>query len=65
MRISLFSGRGTELVPGLVSAIHKQAVTVPVRCTFAGLEEDEQSDQRHHGGPDRALHYYPADHYLW
>jgi len=44
MRISLYSGHGTELVPGLVSAIHKQAVTVPVRCTFAGLEEDEQSD---------------------
>ncbi|EPX9364783.1 MOSC domain-containing protein [Aeromonas veronii] len=65
MRISLFSGRGTELVPGLTSAIHKQPISAPVRCTFAGLEEDEQCDQRHHGGPDRALHYYPADHYLW
>ena len=65
MRISLFSGRGTELVPGLTSAIHKQPISAPVRCTFAGLEGDEQCDQRHHGGPDRALHYYPADHYLW
>ncbi|MGL5975026.1 MAG: MOSC domain-containing protein, partial [Aeromonas sobria] len=65
MRISLFSGRGTELVPGLISAIHKQPISAPVRCTFAGLEGDEQCDQRHHGGPDRALHYYPADHYLW
>lgn len=65
MRISLFSGRGTELVPGLTSAIHKQPISAPVRCTFAGLEGDEQCDLRHHGGPDRALHYYPADHYLW
>lgn len=65
MRISLFSGCGTELVPGLTSAIHKQPISAPVRCTFAGLEGDEQCDLRHHGGPDRALHYYPADHYLW
>ncbi|MGL5155964.1 MAG: MOSC domain-containing protein [Aeromonas veronii] len=65
MRVSLYSGRGTELVPGLTSAIHKQPISVPVRCTFAGLDGDEQCDLRHHGGPDRALHYYPADHYLW
>ena len=65
MRISLFRGRGAELVPGLTTAIHKQPISAPVRCTFAGLDGDEQSDQRHHGGPDRALHYYPADHYLW
>lgn len=65
MRISLFSGRGTELVPGLISAIDKQAVTAPIRCTFTGLDGDECGDLRHHGGPDRALHYYPAEHYLW
>lgn len=47
MRISLFSGRGTELVPGLTSAIHKQPISAPVRCTFAGLEGDEQCDLRH------------------
>ena len=29
MRISLFSGRGTELVPGLTSAIHKQPISAP------------------------------------
>ena len=65
MRISLFTGFGIELVPGLVSAINKRPITTPVRCSFAGLDGDEQSDQRHHGGPDRALHYYPADHYGW
>ncbi|MGY3958950.1 MOSC domain-containing protein [Aeromonas popoffii] len=65
MRISLFSGRGTELVPGLTTSIHKQPISASVRCTFSGLEGDEQCDLRHHGGPDRALHYYPADHYPW
>ena len=65
MRISIFSGQGTELVPGLVSAINKQATTIPLWCGFGGLGGDEQSDPRHHGGPDRALHYYPADHYPW
>ncbi|MFM4857975.1 MOSC domain-containing protein [Aeromonas hydrophila] len=65
MRISIFSGQGTELVPGLVSAIHKQATSIPLWCGANGLAGDEQCDQRHHGGPDRALHYYPADHYPW
>lgn len=65
MRISLFIGRGAELVPGLVTAIHKHAADEPLWCSFSGLDGDEQSDQRHHGGPDRALHYYPADHYPW
>ncbi|MFM4910042.1 MOSC domain-containing protein [Aeromonas dhakensis] len=65
MRISIFSGQGAELVPGLVSAIHKQATTIPLWCGANGLAGDEQCDQRHHGGPDRALHYYPADHYPW
>ncbi len=59
MRISIFSGQGTELVPGLVSAIHKQATSIPLWCGANGLAGDEQCDQRHHGGPDRALHYYP------
>lgn len=69
MRISLFIGQGAELAPeqapGLISAIHKQAVEQPLWCGFLGLEGDEQSDRRHHGGPDRALHHYPAEHYSW
>ncbi|MGL5815260.1 MAG: MOSC domain-containing protein [Aeromonas sp.] len=69
MRISLFIGLGAELnpeqAPGLISAIHKQVVDSPLWCGFLGLAGDEQSDRRHHGGPERALHYYPADHYPW
>ncbi|HEH9404688.1 TPA: MOSC domain-containing protein [Aeromonas bestiarum] len=69
MRISLFIGQSAEmnaeLAPALVSAIDKHVAGNPLWCSFSGLEGDEQSDQCHHGGPDRALHYYPADHYPW
>lgn len=69
MRISLFIGQSAELnpeqAPGLISAIHKQPADVPLWCDFLGLRGDEQSDRRHHGGPDRALHHYPAEHYAW
>ena len=69
MRISLFIGQSAELnaelAPGLVSAIDKHEADHPLWCSFSGLDGDEQSDRRHHGGPDRALHYYPADHYPW
>lgn len=69
MRISLFIGQSAELnpeqAPGLISAIHKQPADAPLWCDFLGLRGDEQSDRRHHGGPDRALHHYPAEHYAW
>lgn len=45
------------------SAIDKRPATGPVRITRLGLAGDEQADRRHHGGPDKALHHYPADHY--
>lgn len=57
MRISLFIGQSAdihpELAPGLVSAIDKHESHTPLWCRYSGLEGDEQSDQRHHGGPDR------------
>ncbi len=45
------------------SAIRKQPVQAPVRCTTMGIEGDEVADRRHHGGPDQALLAYAADHY--
>jgi MOSC domain-containing protein YiiM len=65
MRISLFTGSGAELAPGLVSAIHKSVVTDAIFCSLQGLSGDEQTETRHHGGIERALHYYPAEHYAW
>lgn len=49
--------------PGTRSAIAKQAATGPVRVEATGLQGDEQGDPRIHGGPDKAVHQYPLDHY--
>lgn len=48
---------------GSRSAIDKRAVAGPVRVTLLGLAGDEQGDLRVHGGPDKAIHHYPYDHY--
>ncbi len=45
------------------SAIGKSRVAGPVRVSRLGLEGDEQADLTVHGGPDKAIHFYPADHY--
>jgi MOSC domain-containing protein YiiM len=35
------------------------------RLSEYGLEGDEHGDPRNHGGPEKALHHYAADHYPW
>jgi MOSC domain-containing protein YiiM len=47
------------------SAIGKAPVSGRVRIGPLGLEGDEQADRRYHGGRDKALHHYPADHYAY
>lgn len=49
--------------PGTRSAIAKQPAADPVRVEGTGLQGDEQGDPRLHGGPDKAVHQYPLDHY--
>lgn len=48
---------------GVPSGITKAPVEGPVRVTTIGLAIDEQGDPKHHGGPEKALHHYPRDHY--
>ena len=51
---------------GAVSAIAKSAIVGPVRLGMTGLEGDFQADTKVHGGPDKAVHHYPRDHYsVW
>ncbi len=45
------------------SAIRKESVSGPVWAGREGLSGDQQYDRHGHGGPDRALLMYPADHY--
>ncbi|HYD99711.1 MAG TPA: MOSC domain-containing protein [Alphaproteobacteria bacterium] len=49
--------------PGAVSAIAKTPAAGPVAIGPLGLAGDEQGDPLRHGGPDKAVHHYPLDHY--
>ncbi|MGV1684084.1 MOSC domain-containing protein [Sphingopyxis sp. NJF-3] len=48
---------------GEASAIAKSPVASPRRVGFLGIDGDEQADLSVHGGPDKAIHHYPRDHY--
>lgn len=48
---------------GETSAIVKARVDGVRRVGFLGIEGDEQADLSVHGGPDKAIHHYPRDHY--
>lgn len=61
---AVLTGRAVDFTrPGSRSAIAKTTVEGPQRIGLLGLEGDEQGDRRVHGGPDKALHHYPHDHY--
>ncbi len=49
--------------PGSRSAIAKTVRQGSQRVSLLGIVGDEQGDPRVHGGPDKAVHHYPADHY--
>lgn len=60
----MYVGRVQPLGPkGVPSAIAKEAVPGPWRVTRTGLAGDTQGDKVHHGGPEKALHHYPYEHY--
>ncbi|HRP95927.1 MAG TPA: MOSC domain-containing protein [Rhodocyclaceae bacterium] len=60
----LFVGGLRPLAPeGQLSGIFKAPVAGPVHLGHTGLDGDEQGDRRHHGGVEKALHHYPAEHY--
>lgn len=49
--------------PGSRSGIAKRPVDATLDIGVSGLRGDEQGDLRVHGGPDKAVHHYPFDHY--
>src|SRR3546814_16229525 len=50
---------------GEPSAIAKTPATGPRAVTFLGIAGDEQAELSVHGGPDKAIHHYPRDHYAF
>jgi len=60
----LFVGRIEERWPGKPpSAIAKHAVSGSLELNMTGFEEDSQADLAVHGGVEKALHHYAAEHY--
>ena len=45
------------------SAIWKEPVDGPLRLEGVNFVGDDQADRRVHGGPDKAVYLYPAQHY--
>lgn len=62
--VSLFIG-GIRPLPGSgrPTGMYKQPVNGPLTLGLEGFAGDEQADRRVHGGPDKAVHLYPAAHY--
>ncbi|SHM30261.1 MOSC domain-containing protein [Roseibium suaedae] len=61
--LGVFAGKPEQRWEGKEpSAIGKLPVEGPQRLTFTGLTSDQQADLRVHGGPEKALHHYAADH---
>lgn len=64
-RISaILAGRVAPFGPeGEPSGYRKARRDGKVQVTPIALAGDEQADRVHHGGPDKAIHHYPFDHY--
>ncbi|WP_230970177.1 MOSC domain-containing protein [Nitrogeniibacter aestuarii] len=62
--VTVFTGGLKPLPPeGQMTGMYKVRRDTPVFCDIEGLRGDAQGDRRVHGGPDKAVHLYPADHY--
>jgi MOSC domain-containing protein YiiM len=61
--IALLAGKVQLFGRGEGSAIAKSAIEGRAKISLLGIEGDQQADLHHHGGPEKALHHYPADHY--
>jgi MOSC domain-containing protein YiiM len=61
--LALLAGKVRPFARGETSAIAKVPLSGRISIGVLGIEGDEQADHRYHGGPDKALHHYPRDHY--
>ncbi len=62
---SVLTGNVRPFADGKSSAIKKAAVEGPRAVGWLGIKGDVQADLSVHGGPDKAIHHYPHDHYTF
>lgn len=63
-RITLLVGALAPLPESdTLSGIAKTPVTQALALSAEGLEGDQHGDRRVHGGPEKAVHHYPNEHY--
>jgi len=61
---SLLTGRPRDFASdGRKSAMARSPVTGRVMLRETGFDGDEVADKRAHGGPEKAVHLYPPEHY--
>lgn len=63
--LAVLTGKARPFRGDEPSAIGKLPVVDAVAVDAMGLVGDEQADRTVHGGIDKAIHHYPADHYDW
>lgn len=65
--LAIFAGKPApvrdEMDREVMTAIFKQPVTGPVMVRRLNLDGDQQADLKVHGGVDKAVYCYPAEHY--
>lgn len=62
--VLLFTGTIRPLPEsGRPTGMYKQPVTAVIDLGPEGFAGDEQADRKVHGGPEKAVHLYPAAHY--
>ena len=62
--LSIQVGKAAPLeASGVLSGFVKRIVRGPVVIAPLGLTGDEQADLSVHGGPDKAVYFYPSEHY--
>ena len=63
--LNLFFGRPLKFRDQEFSSIARKEVEGSIRLSKDGLDGDQVADTKNHGGPDKALHLYPYEHYQY
>jgi len=61
--VALFAGGISHLPDGEPTGIYKVRVSTAIALGVEGFTGDAQADRRVHGGPEKAVHHYAAEHY--